>query len=81
MLVTHLGEAPARLINTATDIAKNVSQQSGNQLKQFFKHLAEQELQLTVSADEVDEFLDGVDTLRADTERLSLRIQRIQSKS
>ena len=81
LLAEHIGEMPARLLTTAAGFTREFAEQSKSHLKSQLNTLINDELQITAEPQEVDTFLDDVDTLRADAERLAQRIQRIQAQS
>ena len=79
LLTEQFGESPARIISFAAGHAKGLAEESRDQLKNFFSDLITEDLGVTASQQAVDSFLDNVDTLRADADRLFARIKRLQS--
>ena len=51
---------------------------SGNKLQMDVSEYLRYESETTLHKTEVDEFISGVDTLRNDTERLKLRISKLE---
>jgi len=80
LIAEHVGEGPAQLITSAASQAKDFAKSSQTQLKSWVNHLITQEMDIVVSKDEVEEFLDNVDTLRADADRLIARVKRLKDK-
>lgn len=80
LLAGQLGESPARAITFAAGQAKTFADESRDKLKVFFKELITEDLGLVADKQGVDAFLDGVDTIRADADRLMARITRLQNK-
>ncbi len=78
LLAEKVGDSPARFISMATGQAIEFAEQSKEQLNRRFAHFIQEELAVTVTADEINNYLDNVDTLRADVERLATRINRLQ---
>jgi len=79
LLAEHLGDSTARILTTAAGFTRDVAKQSKIRLQSQLNNLITDELGITASAEEVERFLDDVDTLRADAERLALRLQRLTS--
>jgi len=81
LLSERLGESPASAITFAAGQAKIIAEDSRDKLKGFFKELITNDLGLMADRSGVEQFLDDVDTLRADTDRLQARLNHLQSKS
>lgn len=79
LLAEQIGDSPARVVSMAAEQTRDFVQQSRSQLHTRFIHFIQQELDVTVEQDEVNQFLDNVDSLRADAERLAARIKRLQT--
>jgi ubiquinone biosynthesis protein UbiJ len=77
-LAEHIGESPARLVTVAAGQFKELAQASQSSFKQFVSRLLKDDLELVADKQEVEPFLDGVDTLRADADRLMIRVKRLQ---
>ena len=80
LLAEQIGDSPARVVTMAAEQTREFAEQSRARVHNRFIHFIKDELALTAEQQEVDDFLDNVDTLRADTERLAARIKRIQTK-
>jgi len=79
LLTEQFGESPAHIISFAAGHAKGFVSESRDKVKEVFSDLITEDLGVTVRQQEVDSFLDNVDTLRADTDRLLARIKRLQN--
>lgn len=77
MLAEQFGETSARLITHLAKEAKSFADDSKGRLQQLLNAQLSGEDGLVAPAHAVDEFLDDVDTLRADTDRLSARLSRV----
>lgn len=80
LLAEHLGEPPALFISAGVTKAKELAQESKSFLKHRLNSLLVDDFQILADKSAVEPFLDEVDTLRADTERLQARIKRLQDK-
>lgn len=78
LLADHLGESPAHFITTTAGHAKEFAQESQHRFKHFLTDLLKNDLEVIVEQEDVNHFLDDVDTLRADTDRLIARLKRLQ---
>ncbi len=78
LLAEHLGETPAVIITSGIGKAKEFASESKSMFKQYINRLLIDDLQLLANKNDVEPFLDQVDTLRADTDRLQARIKRLQ---
>jgi len=78
LLAEHLGDSPAHTITQFAKLSREFVEQSKTQLHEQFSQLIGDELELSVKTDSVNDFLDNVDTLRSDTERLAARLKRLQ---
>lgn len=78
LLAEQIGDSAARVVNIAAGQVREFAEQSKQQLNQRFVYFVKEELALTADPTEVDGFLDNVDTLRADVERLTGRLKRLQ---
>ena len=79
LLAEHLGESPAVIIAAGFGKAKEFASESKSMFKQFINKLLIEDLQLLADKNDVEPFLDQVDTLRADADRLQARIKRLQN--
>jgi len=80
LLAERVGESPARAITFAAGQAKTLADESKIKFKEFVDTLIKDDMQLVADQQGVEEFLDGVDTIRADVDRLMARIAQIQRK-
>lgn len=80
LLAEQIGDSPAKMVSFAAVQAKSVASDAHLKLKELVNTLIKDDLQVVADKSAVDEFLDEVDTLRADTDRLDARLQRLQSK-
>lgn len=78
-LARVLGDPIANQIGRAMRGAEDWGGRTGETLKTNLKEYLEEEAHLMPTRYEVDEFLQQVDTLRDDVERLAARIMRIQA--
>lgn len=77
MLAEKIGEAPARTVSMVASHTKEFAQESRSKLHEFVEHLIKEDMQLVASKTDVTSFLDGVDDLRADVDRLAARLDRL----
>lgn len=77
-LAEHLGDAPARMLTVAAGHAKELAEASQTRFTSFVSKLLKEDMSLVADKSEVEPFLDEVDQLRADTDRLMARIKRLQ---
>lgn len=80
LLAERIGESPARAVTFAAGQAKSFADDSRTKFKEFVNTLLKEDLQLVAGEASVENFLDEVDTVRADADRLMARLTRIQSK-
>ncbi len=80
LLAEHIGESPARAVSFAAGQAKSFADESRLKFKGFINTLIKDDMQLVADKQSVEAFLDEVDTVRADTDRLLARLTRIQRK-
>jgi len=81
LLAEHIGDGPAQLVSSAAEQAKSFAQDSQTKFKSWLNHFISEEMEIVVGKEEVEDFLDLVDTLRADTDRLAARIKRLTEKA
>ncbi|MEM7358035.1 MAG: SCP2 sterol-binding domain-containing protein [Pseudomonadota bacterium] len=79
LLAEHLGETPAVLLSTGFDKARELAVESRGVIGKHLSTLLTDELGVVADKDEVEPFLDAVDNLRADVERLQQRVQQLQN--
>lgn len=79
LLAEQIGDSPARIISMAAEQTRDFARHSRSQIHSRFIHFIQGELGVTAEHQDVNDFLNDVDTLRADTERLAARIKRIQN--
>ena len=79
LLAEQIGDSPARVITLAAEQTLDIAQQSRVQIHNRLIHFIKEELGVTADHKEVDSFLDDVDTLRADTDRLKKRLKRLRT--
>ncbi|GHA18479.1 hypothetical protein GCM10008090_30090 [Arenicella chitinivorans] len=77
MLAEQFGETSAKLITHLASEAKAFADESKHRLQQLLNAQLSGQDGLVAPAQAVDQFLDDVDTLRADTDRLSARLSRL----
>ena len=80
LLAEHVGDGPAQLFTSAAEQAKGFAQDSQTQFKGWLNRFITEEMNIVAGKQEVEEFLDQVDTLRADTDRLVARVKRLTDK-
>ena len=81
LLAEHLGETPANFISTAAKVAQQVFVSTKQQGQEHISQLIHHELAITAQADEVEDFLDEVDSLRAQTDLLEVRLKKLVSST
>jgi len=80
LLSEELGESQARFVTFAASQAKNFADDSRHKFKDFVNQLVTDDMGIVADKQSVDSFLDGVDTVRANADRLMIRIKRLQDK-
>jgi len=80
LLAEQIGDGPAHVVTTAAEQAKDIAKSSQHHLKQLFSKFIKEDMDIVVDKEEVNAFLDDVDILRADADRLIARIKRLQTK-
>ena len=80
LLAEQIGDGPAHVVSAAAGQAKDFVKTSQSHLKQALSKLVKEDMDIVVEQEEVNAFLDDVDTLRADADRLIARIKRLQNK-
>lgn len=81
LLAERTGDVPARVIGRGISDVLAWAQDTRKTLKQNLKEYIVEETRAVPSRQEVERLLDGVDSLRADAERLELRVQRFQQRA
>ena len=79
-LADAVGDTQAHLLTGVASKAKEFAGQSREHLKGLLQAMLKDDLELLVSEEEVDSFLDDVDELRANTDQLSARLKQLQDK-
>ena len=79
LLAENIGESPARAVSFATSQAKEFADESRDKLKGFLNTLIKDDMALVADKIEVETHLDAVDTIRADVDRLSARLERLKA--
>lgn len=77
LFTEQIGSGPAKLVITAAEQLRNFTKESQAYVKDMASHVMKDELDLVADRAEVDAFLDDVDTLRADAERLFARLKSL----
>jgi ubiquinone biosynthesis protein UbiJ len=80
LLAEHFGESPAKAVTFAAGQAKVFADESKVRLKEFLNTLIKHDMALVADKAEVEVYLDDVDTIRADVDRLSARLERLRTK-
>ena len=78
LLAEHIGETPAVMVSSGFTKAKQFAQQSKSSIKTRFSQWLKDDLQLLADKSDVEPFLDQVDSLRADVDRMAARLNRLQ---
>ena len=78
LLAEHIGETPAVLVSSGLSKAKQFAQESQSSIKTQFGQWLKDDLQLLADKSDAEIFFDEVDSLRADIDRLTARLSRIQ---
>lgn len=79
LLAEQIGDAPAKLISVSAVQAREFAKESQSQVKSMLSRLLTDDLELVAEKSDVEPFLDDVDELRADADRLMARIKRLQN--
>ena len=77
----QIGSGPAKLVVTAAEQLRSFSKESQSYVKDMASHIMKDELGLVADRAEVDAFLDDIDTLRADAERLFAKLKTLSKAS
>lgn len=80
LLAEQIGDGPAHAVTSAAGHAKAFAKTSQSHLKELVNDFVKHELDVVVDKQEVDQFLDDVDTLRANVDRLEVQLKRFLSK-
>ena len=81
LLAEQIGDSPAKAVTFAASQVKLIANDAHGKFKEFVNTLIQNDLGVVADKQSVDEFLDEVDTLRADTDRLNARLQRLNTKA
>ena len=81
LISEQLGRGPAKLVITAAEQLSIFSKESQSYVKNLASRVMKDELDLIADRTEVDAFLDDVDTLRSDAERLFARLKKLNKVS
>ena len=79
LLAEQIGDGPANVVTTAAVQAKEFAQTSKTQFKDWVNDFIKNDLDIVVDKQEVDAFLDDVDTLRADVDRFEAKMKKFLS--
>ena len=77
LLMDQVGDAPAQFIQMAAGRAFEFASTTRDHLKHVAKRLLTDDFDLVVNAEEVNTLLDQIDDVRADVDRLSIRLNRL----
>lgn len=80
LLREQFGDAPAQVIEFAAGQARDFASTTRDHLKIIAKRILKDDLALVADKKEVDQVLDGIDDLRADSDRLLTRVERLRRK-
>ena len=80
LLAEQIGEAPAKAVTYAATQVKVFADESRDKFKDFVNDFIKDDMELVADKSEVEAYLDSVDTIRADVDRLSVRLDRIKAK-
>lgn len=80
LLAEHIGENPARAVTLAAIQTKDFANESRAKLHGFVSNLITEDMKVVASKTEVDLFLNAVDNIRADTDRLEAKLERLRKK-
>jgi len=80
LLAEQIGDGPAHIVTTAADQAKDFASTSQSHIKEFISKTVKEDMAIVPEKADVEAFLDDVDTIRADADRLFARIKRLQNK-
>lgn len=81
LLAERIGESPAKMATFAASQAKTFADESRSKFKAFLNTLIKDDMALVADKSEVEAHLDNVDTIRADVDRLSARLERLKANS
>ncbi len=79
LLAEQIGESPAKVVTYAAGQAKEFADESRSKFKEFVSTLIKEDMQLVADKQEVENYLDSVDMIRADVDRLGARLERIKA--
>ena len=80
LLAEHIGDSPAKAVTYAAGQAKAFADESKVKFKEFLNTLIKEDMALVADKSEVEGYLDQVDMIRADVDRLNARLERLKSK-
>lgn len=81
LMAEYIGEVPASLLSTGLGKAKEIADDSRSVLKSHLTRLLQDDMNIIADKAAVDKYLDEVDIIRADTERLQARLKRVLNNS
>lgn len=81
LLAEHIGDTPASLVSQGLKQAQSIAMRGKTIATEKFQNLVKEEIGVLADKQQAEEFLQGVDTLKADAERLLARIKRLQEKT
>ena len=80
LLSKHIGDGPAQAVTSVAAQAKEFTRESHSNLKSWLNDFIKNDLDIVVDEYEVDAFLDDIDTLRADADRLDDKVKAFLNK-
>lgn len=80
LLAEQIGDAPAKTLTMVAGQAKEFVQESRGRLHDYVQDLVRNDMQIVASVDDVNTFLDEVDTLRADADHLQVKLTRLDER-
>lgn len=76
-----VGDVAAHEVGSAARAARELGQRTGRTAEQNLREYLQEESRLLPTRYEVNEFLDAVDVLRDDVERLAARVERLRNRA
>lgn len=81
LLAEHIGETPAAFVSQGLQQAQNIAQRGKAVATEKLQHFIKDEVAQFADKQQTEEFLQSVDTLKSDVDRLLARIKRLQKNT
>ncbi len=80
LLSEQIGDTPAKTVTMISNQAMAMASEGRGRLHEYVQSLIKDDMQIVVSKEQVEPFLDGVDNLRAHVDQLSAKIETLRAK-